>query len=116
MLIEKPLDKLLAAFASPAPTPAGGSASALASAIGVSLLRMCASLPRKGLSHEDTIVLVDAGSTLATLQELLTGAIDADANAYAAVIGNVDTARQTALKTATDVPVRVMQWSLAALI
>src|SRR5262245_38854505 len=100
MLIEKPLDKLLAAFASPAPTPAGGSASALASAIGVSLLRMCANLPREGLSHEDTIVLVDAGGTLATLQELLAGAVDADANAYAAMIASADAARQKAIRTA----------------
>ncbi len=47
MLVDKPLREVLAAFASPDPTPGGGSASAVAAALGASLLRMVAGLPKR---------------------------------------------------------------------
>ena len=45
-LTELTVTDLLDSFASPAPTPGGGSASALAGALGASLLMMVAGLPR----------------------------------------------------------------------
>ena len=45
MLVDRSVRDLIAAFASSDPTPGGGSASALASAVGASLLQMVASLP-----------------------------------------------------------------------
>ena len=45
-LVGKPLSALLEDFRSSAPTPGGGSASALAGALGASLLAMVAGLPK----------------------------------------------------------------------
>jgi len=53
MLTEKTVRDLLAAFASSEPTPGGGSASALASAMGASLLVMVASLPKTRSGSDD---------------------------------------------------------------
>ena len=46
MLVDKSVTELLDAFSSSDPTPGGGSAAALASAIGASLLMMVAGLPK----------------------------------------------------------------------
>ena len=45
-LIDRTLRDLLSAFSAPDPTPGGGSAAALASAVGVSLLMMVAGLAK----------------------------------------------------------------------
>jgi formiminotetrahydrofolate cyclodeaminase len=116
MLADTPLKAVLDEFASPQPTPAGGSASALASAVGVSLLMMAANLPKtRSGSDEDRRLLTAAGLALTTLQHHLTSAIDSDAEAYAQVVSARGAARQEAIKAATDVPIQVMQWSLEAL-
>ncbi len=116
MLIDAPLREVLSAFAAAAPTPAGGSASALASAVGVSLLMMGARLPRARLDASDRVVLGDAITALGLLQQHLADAIDTDASAYARVLSARDAERQEAIRAATDVPLLVMHWSLAALI
>ena len=51
-LTELTVADLLESFASPAPTPGGGSASALAGAVGASLLMMVAALPKTRTGSE----------------------------------------------------------------
>ena len=53
LLADTPLRELLAAFTSSDPTPGGGSASALAGAIGASLLVMVAGLPKTRTGSEE---------------------------------------------------------------
>lgn len=120
---------LLDAFSSSAPTPGGGSASALASAVGASLLMMVAGLPKtRAGSDEDRAALTAAGDALATIAASLTAAIDADTAAYEQVVAaytlpkasaDEQAARQTAiqlaLRAATDVPLGVVRLSAAAL-
>jgi len=128
-LTDKPLRDLLVAFASPDPTPGGGSASAVASAIGASLLMMVAGLPktRTGSDAERTM-LAGAAAALAGLQQQLTEAVDLDAAAYDQVVAafklpkgseGEQTARkaaiQRAMRGATDVPLGVMRLSAMAL-
>src|SRR5882724_4254798 len=128
-LTEQSIRDLLTAFSSADPTPGGGSASALASAVGASLLMMVAGLPRSRTgSDEDRTALATAASALADIRAGLTGAIDADTVAYDRVVAayklpkaSADeqsarkTAIQLALRGATDVPLRVMRQSAAAL-
>lgn len=123
-----PLRDLLAALASPAPTPAGGSASALASALGVSLLMMAASLVESRTdSAADREILSEAWRSLAPLQQALTAAVDDDSTAYEEVASARRLYRspankvigaptlQMALQGATDVPLQVMRMSTDAL-
>jgi formiminotetrahydrofolate cyclodeaminase len=120
---------LLTAFSSSDPTPGGGSAAALASAIGASLLLMVARLPKtRSGSDSDHTALTKANAALAVLGKRLTDAIDADTAAYDRVVAaykmpkaSVDeqTARkaavQEALHGATEVPLGVVRLSVAAL-
>ena len=130
MLTDEPLRDLLAAFSSPDPTPGGGSASALASAIGVSLLSMVAGLPRtRSGSDEDRTALQRVKVELDDLQRQLIEAVDADANAYGQVLaafrlpraaGSGAEARRAAIQdatlAATRVPLSVVQLSASALV
>ena len=128
-LVDKPVRDLLAAFSSSDPTPGGGSASALASAVGASLLMMVASLPKtRSGSSEDRAALAAAAEALVELRQQLTEAIDADTIAYDQVVaayrlpkgtddekGARKSAIQRALRSATDVPLGVMRLSALAL-
>jgi len=128
-LTDLPLRDLLTAFSSKDPTPGGGSASALASAVGASLLMMVAGLPKtRSGSDEDRAALAQAGSALTDVRAQLTAAIDADAAAYDQVVAaykrpkasaDEQAARkaaiQQALRAATDVPLGVVRLSAAAL-
>src|SRR5262245_60705535 len=123
MLRDLALPDLLAAFSSPDPTPGGGSASALSSAIGASLLLMVASLPKtRPGSAADRAALAAAADALAGIREWLTAAIDEDTAAYDGVVaayklpkGTADeqgarkAAIQRALRAATDAPLHVMR-------
>lgn len=129
MLTDKSVRDLLAAFASSDPTPGGGSASAIASAIGASLLVMVSGLPKtRGGSDEDRRALAVAASVLTGVQQQLTEAADLDTTAYARVVAayrmpnaspTEQEARRTtiqhALRSATDVPLGVMRLSSIAL-
>lgn len=114
---------LLDAFAANTPVPGGGSAAALAGALGVSLLVMVASLPksRTGAAEEATD-LAEAASRLRLLRDSLVALIDADSAAYRSVMQALKlpknssdeqatrtAALQTAMKDATDVPLEVMR-------
>ena len=128
-LVDTSVRDLLDAFSSPAPTPGGGSASALSSAIGASLLMMVAGLPKtRSGSEEDASALASAAHALADARARLTEMIDADSAAYDQVVnayklpkapGADQEARQAAiqraLKAATDVPLGVMRLSASAL-
>jgi methenyltetrahydrofolate cyclohydrolase len=128
-LVEKSVRDLLTAFSSPDPTPGGGSAAALASAIGASLLSMVAALPKtRAGSPEDRRALTAAAARLADIGARLTEAIDADTAAYDQVVAAYKlpksssdeqqartAAIQRALRAATGVPLDVMRWSAEAL-
>jgi formiminotetrahydrofolate cyclodeaminase len=129
MLADQSLREVLAAFASPEPTPAGGSASALASALGVSLLLMAASLARSRTgSADERAALSVAARALSPLQRELIAGVDRDHEAYREIAaarrlsktahatnGPADDPVGRALQGATDVPIEVMRWSSLAL-
>lgn len=130
MLTDSSVREALAAFSSPDPTPGGGSASALASALGTSLLIMVSGLAktRTGAADERA-ALVSATPALVDLREQLTRAIDADGAAYDEVVAAYKlpkvsaeeqqtrkAAIQRALRAATDVPLGVMRLSAKALV
>ena len=114
---------LLAAFRSPDPTPGGGSASALAGAVGASLLAMVAALPKPRTSTEQEVSdLRDAGASCTELAAQLEALIDRDTDAYNAVVdayrlpkvNDEEKAQrsariQEAVKEATDAPLEVMR-------
>ena len=114
---------LLDAFASNAPVPGGGSAAALAGALGVSLLIMAASLPKSRTgAPEEAADLAEAAARLRPLRDTLVQLIDADSDAYRTVMkalklpnvspedkaARADTL-QSAMRAATDVPLDVMR-------
>jgi formiminotetrahydrofolate cyclodeaminase len=129
MLTDNSVRDLLAAFASSDPTPGGGSASAIASAIGASLLVMVSGLPKtRSGSDEDRAALAAAAPALTGVQQRLTEAVDLDTTAYDRVVAayklpkatlSEQDARQAAiqhaLRGATDVPLGVMRLSSLAL-
>jgi formiminotetrahydrofolate cyclodeaminase len=128
-LMDKSARDLLSAFSSSDPTPGGGSASALASAVGASLLLMVASLPKtRANSAEDRTALDRAASGLGGVRTQLADAVDADSAAYDEVVAayrlpkgtaEEQTARklaiQRALRSAIEVPLGVMKLSNQAM-
>lgn len=122
-LTDRTVADLLAAFRSSTPTPGGGSASALAGAIGASLLAMVAGLPRsRAATEEDVERLGAAGVRCAGLSNRLAALVDLDSEAYERVVSayalpketdEQKTARsghiQEALRAATDAPLAVMR-------
>ena len=129
MLRDLALRDLLDAFSRPDPTPGGGSASALSSAVGASLLMMVAALPKtRHGSDADRDALAAAAGALAGIRDRLAESIDEDTAAYDGVVaayrlpkGSADeqaerkAAIQGALRAATDVPLEVMRQSARAL-
>lgn len=128
-LTDESVRDLLTAFSSSNPTPGGGSASALASAVGAALLMMVAGLPKTRTgSEDDRAALASAAGVLADLRKRLTTAIDADTAAYDQVVAAYKrpkatagdqaartAAIQIALRAATDVPLTVVRLSAAAI-
>jgi formiminotetrahydrofolate cyclodeaminase len=82
-LVNRSVSDLLAAFRSPEPTPGGGSAAALAGALGASLLAMVAALPKsRAATEEDAQRLEAAGDRCAALASALETLVDQDSEAY----------------------------------
>lgn len=114
---------LLDAFRSNEPTPGGGSASALAGAVGASLLAMVARLPKpRATTEEDVERLAAAGARCTAIARLLEELIDRDSAAYDLVVGafrmpkgtdEEKAARaagiQRAMQAATEAPLEVMR-------
>ena len=129
MLVDRSFRDLLDAFSSTDPTPGGGSASAMASAVGASLLMMVAGMPKtRSGAPEEKDELARAASIVSGLRTRLTAAVDADTAAYDRVVAayrlpkasaDEQAARQqaiqAALRAATDVPLDVVRWSAQAL-
>jgi formiminotetrahydrofolate cyclodeaminase len=118
MLSDLTVSALLDAFASSDPTPGGGSAAALAGAVGASLLAMVAGLPKtKTGSPEERAALDAARAEILEHRDTLIQLIDRDTAAYDLVVAaykkpkstdDEKTARtaaiQEALTIATEVP------------
>ena len=118
MLADLSVRALLDAFASSDPTPGGGSAAALAGALGASLLAMVAGMPRTRTGTPEDRASLDAIRTrLLSLRDELVQLIDRDASAYDLVVAayrrpkasEADKAArasaiQEALRVATTVP------------
>lgn len=128
-LAGKSLSALLEEFRSPAPTPGGGSASAIAGALGASLLAMVAGLPKARTTTEVEVErLRDAGTLCTEYAKRLESLVDADTEAYLQVVGayrlpkgtdeekHVRLIRiQEALKAAIDAPLAMMRLCSSAL-
>jgi formiminotetrahydrofolate cyclodeaminase len=81
------LAELLDAFASNAPVPGGGSASALAGAVGASLLIMVAGLPKTRHGTEgERAALAAAAARVKPLRDELAALVDRDSDAYSSVL------------------------------
>lgn len=114
---------LLDAFASSAPTPGGGSAAALSGAVGASLLAMVAALPKTKTGETSEREALDrAGAALGDLRKTLADLIDEDTRAYDLVTAAYRSPKgtdeekavrkaaiQSALRAATDAPLRTMR-------
>jgi formiminotetrahydrofolate cyclodeaminase len=117
------LPELLDAFASNAPVPGGGSAAALAGAIGASLLIMAAGLPKTRLgTPEERTALDAAAARLKPLRDELAALIDRDSDAYTSVMSAYrlpksndeekaarSRAIDAAMRTATEAPLATMR-------
>ena len=114
---------LLAAFRSSEPTPGGGSAAALAGAVGASLFAMVAGLPNpRAASDDEQRQLAVAGERCTALARQLESLIDQDSAAYDLVVSAFrlrkgtdgekaarSAAIQEAMKAATEAPLEVMR-------
>jgi methenyltetrahydrofolate cyclohydrolase len=122
-LAEMALADLVDAFSSTDAVPGGGSAAALAGAVGVSLLIMVAGLPKtKTGAPEETADLAEASSRLHPLRDTLLELVDRDSDAYRQVMAAFrlpkaseaeKTSRQEAMDRATraaiDAPLDTMR-------
>lgn len=117
------LVELLDAFASNTPVPGGGSAAALAGAVGASLLIMVASLPktRQGTS-EERAALDAAAVRLKPLRDELASLVDRDSDSYTSVMNAYrlpksneeekavrKSAIDAAMRAATEAPLATMR-------
>ena len=128
-LTDRPIRELLAAFASAAPTPGGGSAAALTASVGLSLLAMVASMSRTRNGSDDDRALLDGAlEAVEHLAAHTLALVDDDAAAYDAVMEAYRKPRVTeeekverrraieaALRGAAEVPLEVMRASRAGL-
>ena len=120
---------LLDAFASNEPVPGGGSAAALAGALGTSLLIMVAGLSKTRTgAPEEVADLAEASTRLRPLRDSLLELVDDDSRAYTAVLDAMRLpkateverhARRTAIDAAmggaTRVPLETMRFCQQAL-
>jgi methenyltetrahydrofolate cyclohydrolase len=117
------LAQLLDAFASNQPVPGGGSAAALAGAVGASLLIMVAGLPKtRHGTDEERGALTAAAARLRPLRDELASLIDRDSEAYTSVINAYRLPRSTdaeqaarrnaideAMRAATEAPLATIR-------
>lgn len=103
------LEAFLERLASRAPTPGGGSASALAGATGAALLHMVLELTAGRTDDVDEATLTELSTAAATWQSELLALAQSDAAAYDAVLA----ARRLPRDTERDVEARATQITLA---
>jgi len=123
------LTTLLEQFRSSAPTPGGGSAAALAGALGASLFVMVASLPKPRAETDDQrATLKDVAEDCTSHARRLEALIDRDSVAYDQVVAAYRLPKQTdaekstrseaiqrAMRAAIDTPLEVMRACAAAM-
>jgi formiminotetrahydrofolate cyclodeaminase len=81
--VDQPLSAFLDALASAEPTPGGGTAAAIAGAMGVSLLMMVGGLSKSRAGAEtERVDLAEARAALASIRDRLAGLGDTDAEAF----------------------------------
>jgi formiminotetrahydrofolate cyclodeaminase len=121
--------ELLAALASPEPTPGGGTAAAITGAMGTSLLLMVAGLAKsRNNTDDEKTALAGAKAAIEPLSARLAQLADADAASFNAVMAafrlpkaNDDDkaartrAIQEALRGATVVPLETLRTAVAAI-
>jgi methenyltetrahydrofolate cyclohydrolase len=121
--VDEPLCRFLDALSNTEPTPGGGTAAAIAGAMGVSLLMMVAGLPRsRAGTHEERAALSEARASLASVRDRFTHLADADTEAFNQVMAayrlpkgtdeeksSRKEAIQRALKSATTAPLDTLQ-------
>lgn len=129
LLVDRTVSQLLDAFASSDPTPGGGSASALAGAVGCSLLLMVAHMPKSKTGPEaDRVPLDGVIHRVGPLASELRALVDRDTAAYEQVVAayrmpkNTDAEKasrrdaiQRAMRAAIEAPLAVMRACRAAL-
>lgn len=120
---ELQLSAFLDALASPSPTPGGGTASAVAGAMGASLLMMVAGLSKSRTgTEEERVALGEAGAALTSVRDRLAALADTDAEAFDAVMAAYRLPKSTdeeqrarkpaiqqALKAATTTPLDTLR-------
>lgn len=123
------VSQLLAALASPDPTPGGGTAAAITGAMGASLLVMVAGLPKsKNNTDDEKAALSAARLALEPIVAALTDLADRDTTAFDGVMAayrlpkatdDEKAARtreiQAALRGATEVPLETLRACVAAI-
>lgn len=121
--------ELLAALASPEPTPGGGTAAAIAGAMGTSLLVMVAGLAKsKNNTDDEKAALARARAAIEPITATLTNLADADAASFDAVMAAYrlpkatdeekaarTRAIQSALRGATEIPLETLRTCTQAL-
>jgi glutamate formiminotransferase/formiminotetrahydrofolate cyclodeaminase len=121
--VELHLSAFLDALASPEPTPGGGTAAAIAGAMGASLLMMVAGLAKSRTDGEDErVALAEARAALASVRERFSTLADADSEAFNQVLAayrlpkNSDSdkaarraAVQQAMTAATNAPLETLR-------
>ena len=81
--VDQPLSGFLDALASAEPTPGGGTAAAIAGAMGVSLLMMVGGLSKsRAVAEAERVALAEARAALAGIRDRLAGLGDTDAEAF----------------------------------
>lgn len=128
-LMERSARALLDEFAASTPTPGGGSAAALAGAIGASLLRMVAAMPKTRTGAPDERASLDGTlEPLDAARARLAALVDEDTAAYDGVMAAFKLPKATdeekaarrlaiqrATRVATDTPLEVMRTAARAL-
>ena len=121
--VDQQVAAFLDALASPEPTPGGGTAAAIAGAMGVSLLMMVAGLTKSRTgSEEERVALAEARASLTSVRERLAALADADSEAFNQVMAAYrlpkasdaekaarKDAIQQALKAATTTPLETLR-------
>ena len=121
--VARSLGDVLDAFSSNEPVPGGGSAAALAGALGVSVLLMTAGLPKTRTgSAQERRDLDEAAERLLPVRVTLAALVDRDSDAYRIVVNAIRLPKDSpdekavrrraiaqAMRAATDTPLQTMR-------
>ena len=127
--VDQQLSAFLDALASAEPTPGGGTAAAIAGAMGASLLMMVAGLAKSRTgSEQERVALAEARAALTSVRDRLIALADTDTDAFNQVMaayrlpkatdqekGARKDAIQQALKAATTTPLDILRAASDAL-